>query len=324
MKNLKNLFSILGVSVLLIVAAQSCTKGAHDSNVVTSNDEYDQVDNSTISEEFFEMQEDPIPYEPEAVTVSITGGTLVADADADGKCGAWNNKATYLKSMKVSATPITLTLTFDKNVGITSIKNENSKTGTGDITGTNAVGQRITFSDVTMTDSTHWTVKIAASDTFRLGSAKMQIKYTELNSKMVPTAKTKNVTVYCMGSNTNGVFSSQKWGHAYEGGDISDLTATTTDISLDSANHWVPTVGDVIAFGSAKLVRGIITSTETPVAPVTNSQKAKGPKYKFRYTVWNTTCKGSRKNGSATVYGRTANTVKAWTGSTDYITGYVR
>lgn len=305
MKNLKSLFSVFAVCGLLIFAGQSCKKASADENGAQI-EAADNLDNSTISEEDFEMQEDPLPYEPEAVTVTVTGGTKPTDSDADG--GGSTIKAAFAKAIGINATTVTLNLAFDKNVNIQSIKNENTKTGTGDITGSNAVGQRITFSDVTMgSDSMHWTVKIAASDTFRLGSAKMQIKYTELNTKLVPTAKVKNVTVYCIGKNSSGkYFGSQAWGYAYEGGNSARYTGTP--VAIDS--NFVPAVGDLLTTSSGAQ-RAIITGVTEGAAPTTTSQIAKGLKYTCNYVIWNAKGTGARKAAKASWYRKQAPTAKA-------------
>lgn len=290
----------------------SCNKDSFTASAIPeTQDRFSSDADENIVEETFDMQEDKF-YDPEAVTVTITGGTLAANSDANGGCTTI--KESFAKAIKVSSAAVTLNLAFDKNVGITGISNTNSKTG---VTGTNAEGQKLVFGTPAMgADSMHWTVTITASDTFRLASAKMTIAYTELSSKAIPTPKTKNVTVPCIGANSSGLFGTQSWGYAYEGGTKS-LTATPT--AIDS--NWIPTVGDMVCFGTAK--RGHVISVETPVAAGTSAAAiAKGAKHKFRYVIWDATCKGSRKAANITKYLKEIPTTTV--DGTATLSGYVR
>jgi hypothetical protein len=306
----------IGLFALVLFATSalvvSCNKDSFTGSAIPeTQDRFSNDADENIVEETFEMQEDEF-YDPEAVTVNVTGPTKALDSDANGGCTTV--KESFKKAFKVSGSPVTLNLAFDKNVGITGITNTNTKTGA---TGTNGAGQKLVFGTPAMgADSMHWTVTITASDTFRLFSAKMTIAYTELSSKMIPTAKTKNVTVPCVGENSNGLFATQSWGYAYEGGTKS-LTATPT--AIDS--NWIPAVGDMVCFGSQK--RGHIISVETPVAAGTSAAAiAKGAKHKFRYVIWDATCKGSRKAANITKYLKVLPTTTV--DGTATLTGFVR
>ena len=307
MKNLKNLFSVLAISVLLIVVAQSCKKNATDDNL-TSNDDLEQLDNSTISEEEFEIEEDVLPYEPDALTVTVSGGTKIDDSDADGKCTTV--KPSFKKAITINSTSLELGLKFNSNVELISVVNTNTKTG---VNGTNAVGQKINFGLIGATldenfqlDSTKYTVMVSASDTFRLGSAKMTITYKIKSTGNVMVTKTKNVTVYFIGKNSAGKsFGSQAWGFAHEGGNNTRYTGTP--VAIDS--NYVPAVGDLLTTATGAQ-RAIITGVTEGVTPTTTSQKSRGLKYTCTYVMWNPRCTGTRKAAKASWYRKVAPTAK--------------
>ena len=318
MKNVKILIPMAAL-VLLIIAGQSCKKASAEDNVATEQQasaNFDDVDNASQDFEAPDIDEltDPIPYEPEALTVTV--GTLTratASEDAAANCDAFKYApAGKEASAKVGYggnsinVAITLAGLPAGSSDIDSIVNVNSSTGAyAEAAKVEKVGGRLVISDVTKgVDSLHYTFKLAASvDTFRAGSCAAKI-YWRVTKNGVVTAKYKTVTIKCVGVNENvNTFGTQKWGYELWGGINSKYsaegTAFPTFVGGDST-RYVPAVGDVLRFGSDK--RALVTAIISTTAPVTAAQIVKGTKYVMQYKIMDPTCKSTTKVAKLTYY----------------------
>lgn len=312
----KVLFS-LSMFAVLVFAGQSCKKASAEDNVAQV--EMNNEDNSTISEEFLDIQEDPI-FESEAGTPTVTfaGGTKATDADGDGICTTFKYKDAY----KVGTDGSTLTLTLSSSAIIDSITNENTSTGAAAAAAAvTKVGGHLLFSDVsnTATATTTATVKLATENNgFRAGSAKMVV-YMRVKAKDTSTtytvAKKKAVTIKCVGLDGTGyIFGTQAWGFNKESASGLGSGYDATPTAIDS--NYVPALGDILTFGGATgKQKAFISSTPIKTAMTTSASSiAKGDKYAFEYIIWNASCKSSRKLGKATIYSKIAPTTVAATG----------
>lgn len=292
MKNNIFFFAFALCAILLSVTACKKTELSSD-NKIEAAANFDEVDNSTISEEEFEATEDPL-YHSEAVSVSITAGaTKATDADADGKCTTFKYKDYY----KINNTweDNYYTFKFSQKVNIIDVKNMDSKTG---INGSNSSGQKIDVNEFELTgaeDSTEWRVQIRTnSDTFRTGTIKMVFTFFG--------GKTKSMNIKAIGINkTNGhVFGTQEWGFFHTSPSIDPNFYTGTMSTLDS--FFIPYKDGVIAFGTSNTMRAVILNDPTMTPAATKAQRIKGDKYEFKYGIWNATCKGTYKVAKCTFY----------------------
>lgn len=312
MKKFKILFLITALA-LLVIAGQSCRKASAEdnfSNVEMVNDEGD----SEIIEDF-ELQEDPIGYEPDAVGAAVTGGTKVTlTEDADNDCTEFkyakpSASASWVAPIKVGTGGVTLTLALTGlpvgSTTIDSIVNTNSTTGKyATAEKLTKVGGKLLISDITPgVDSTAYTFKISTeTDDFTAGSASCKI-YWRVIKAGVTTVKYKSVTVKCIGLSASGkTFGTQRWGYDKVGGASGKYATTPTAIDTVGVGNFVPAVGMIVCFGANK--RGVIDSVSItpPLSTASATTKAKGDKQFFRYTMYNYNCKSSKKVGKVTVY----------------------
>jgi hypothetical protein len=295
----------------------SCKKDgvSSSSSVQPINEDFDYVDNRTISEdEDTEIQVDEI-YDTEGlnptITFDSTGTTAVkaGNSDADGNCTKfekYEGKGVY----KVGHTGKTFKLTLSSNAVIDSIVNTNTNTGKYAKNADAAlVGGRLEFFDLAATSTgTGSLVKLKTQlDSFKYGSAKMTV-YMRVKEKDTSTtytqAKIRNVTVKVVGLAASGaMYGTQKY--AYQAADGSTANYTATPTAIDS--NYVPAKGDVLVFGGATgNQRGVISSTPVVTAATTAAQLVKGTKYQFEYVIGNADCKGSRSVKKATIYRKVA------------------